>query len=193
MTVCITKLRIRSHISSSDHLRIQFMTRNRTTDHSIDRWSAGGVVLRQNPNNAAQLSVALCHRRSESLWALPKGTPEEGESVAETAAREVAEETGLQVETGPAIDDTYYSFFRTAGQTLGDLPYDRDSTVRIDKTVHWYLMNYIGGDTSNHDHEYDDVEWIDIQDASQRLTHRNEARVLEKAVAFYEGRTASDD
>ena len=168
------------------------MTRQRTTDHSIDRWSAGGVVLRADSNDTGQLYVALCHRRAESLWALPKGTPEEGESVAETAAREVAEETGLQVETGPAIDDTYYSFFRTAGETLGDLPYDSNSTVRIDKTVHWYLMKYIGGDTSNHDHEYDDVEWINIKEASQRLTHRNEARVLEKAVAFYEGRAGND-
>ena len=82
------------------------MTKQRTTDHSIDCWSAGGVVLRPDPENGGKLSVALCHRRSESLWALPKGTPEEGESVSETAAREVTEETGLQVETGPAIDDT---------------------------------------------------------------------------------------
>ena len=169
------------------------MNRQRTTDHSIDRWSAGGVVLRADANNGGKLSVALCHRRAESLWALPKGTPEDGESVAETAAREVTEETGLQVETGPAIDDTYYSFFRTAGQTLGDLPFEENSTVRIDKTVHWYLMKYIGGDTSDLDHEYDDVEWIEIKEASQRLTHRNEARVLEKAVAFYEGRAGSSD
>jgi 8-oxo-dGTP pyrophosphatase MutT (NUDIX family) len=169
------------------------MARQRTTDHSIDRWSAGGVVLRADPHDGSKLSVALCHRRAESLWALPKGTPEEGESVAETAAREVSEETGLQVEIGPAIDDTYYSFFRTAEETLGDLPFANDSTVRIDKTVHWYLMKYVGGDTSNHDREYDDVEWIDIEEASQRLTHRNEARVLEKAVAFYEGRAGSTD
>ena len=168
------------------------MTNQRTTDHSIDRWSAGGVVLRPNPDNGGKLTVDLCHRRAESLWALPKGTPEQGESVAETAAREVAEETGLRVETGPAIVDTYYSFYRTAGEIFGELPFADDSTVRIDKTVHWYLMKYIGGDTSNHDHEYDDVEWIDIKEASKRLTHRNEARVLEKVVAFYEGRTGND-
>ena len=142
--------------------------------------------------NNGRLSVALCHRRAESLWALPKGTPEGGESVTDTAVREVTEETGLKVEIGPPIDDTYYSFFRTAGETLGELPFNDDSTVRIDKTVHWYLMKYIGGDTSHHDHEYDEVEWIDIQEASQRLTHRNEARVLEKAVAVYENGTARD-
>ena len=169
------------------------MTRKRRTYHSINRWSAGGVVLHTDVNNGGKLSVALCHRRAESLWALPKGTPEDGESVAETAAREVSEETGLQVEIGPAIDETYYSFFRTAEETLGDLPFEKNSTVRIYKTVHWYMMKYIAGDTSDHDHEYDDVEWIEIKEASQRLTHRNEARVLEKAVAFYEGRTGSSD
>ena len=143
--------------------------------------------------NSGRLSVALCHRWAESLWALPKGTPEGDESVADTALREVTEETGLLVEIGPAIDETYYSFFRTAGETLGELPFKDESTVRIDKTVHWYLMRYIGGDTSHHDREYDEVEWIDIQEASQRLTHRNEARVLEKAVAVYEDGTGRDD
>ena len=167
------------------------MSRQRTTDHSIDRWSAGGVVLRTE--NDGRLSVALCHRRAASLWALPKGTPKQGESVADTALREVTEETGLQVEVGPPIDDTYYSFFRSAGETIGELPFEDNTTVRIDKTVHWYLMKYLGGDTSNHDREYDDVAWIDTQEASHRLTHRNEARVLEKAVAFYEGRATSDD
>ena len=52
-------------------------------------------------------------------------------------------------------------------------------------------MKYIGGDTSNPDHEYDEVEWIDIDEALKRLTHRNEARVLEKAVAFYENGATS--
>jgi 8-oxo-dGTP pyrophosphatase MutT (NUDIX family) len=158
-----------------------------TYEHTIDRWSAGGVVLRQE--NEGYLSVVLCHRRSSSLWALPKGTPEKGESVSDTAVREVAEETGLRVEIGPPIHETYYSFFRTTQETVGMFPVDGNRCVRIDKTVHWYLMNYIGGDTSNHDGEYDDVEWIETQEAAQRLTYRNETRVLEKAVALYESRT----
>ena len=157
-----------------------------TNEHTIDRWSAGGVVIRQE--NDGYLSVVLCHRRSASLWALPKGTPEEGESVVETAVREVTEETGLQVEIGPPIHDTHYSFFRTAGELAGVFPASGNGYVRVDKTVHWYLMNHVGGDTSNHDLEYDDVEWIETQEAARRLTHRNETRVLEKAVALYESR-----
>ena len=161
------------------------------SERSIDRWSAGGVVLRPDPQDSTALTVALCHRKSESLWALPKGTPEKDETIAQTATREVTEETGLIVEIGPPIEDTFYSFFRTASETTGDLPFDGKSKIRIDKTVHWYLMKYVRGDITNHDCEYDNVEWIKIEEALKRLTHRNEARVLEKAVAFYENGATS--
>ncbi len=161
------------------------------SERSIDRWSAGGVVLRPDPQDSTALTVALCHRKSESLWALPKGTPETDETIAQTATREVTEETGLIVEIGPPIDDTFYSFFRTASETAGDLPFDAKGKIRIDKTVHWYLMKYVRGDITNHDCEYDAVEWIKIEEALKRLTHRNEARVLEKAVAFYENGATS--
>jgi len=161
------------------------------SERSIDRWSAGGVVLRPDPQDRTALTVALCHRKSESLWALPKGTPEKDETIAQTATREVTEETGLIVEIGPPIDDTFYSFFRTASETAGDLPFDAKGKIRIDKTVHWYLMKYVRGDITNHDCEYDNVEWIKIEEALKRLTHRNEARVLEKAVAFYENGATS--
>ena len=162
------------------------MNKRINPEHSIDRWSAGGVVLRPDPQDSTALTVALCHRRAESLWALPKGTPEKDETIAQTAEREVTEETGLIVEIGPPIDNTYYSFFRIAAEITGDIQFDAKSKIRIDKTVHWYLMKYVRGDITNHDCEYDDVEWIKIEEALKRLTHRNEARVLEKAVAFYE-------
>ena len=168
------------------------MTKRINPKHSIDRWSAGGVVLRPDPHDKTILTVALCHRKAECLWALPKGTPEKDETVPQTAEREVAEETGLIVEIGPPIDNTFYSFFRTAAEATGDLPFDPKTKIRIDKTVHWYLMKYVRGDIANHDCEYDDVEWIKIEEALKRLTHRNEARILEKAVAFYEnGATTS--
>jgi len=48
--------------------------------------SAGGVVVRRD---AGALQVLLCGRGADRLWALPKGTPEPGESLEETAVREV--------------------------------------------------------------------------------------------------------
>ena len=55
------------------------------------------------------------------------------------------------------------------------------SGVRHFKTVHFYLMQVVGGDTANHDGEYDVVEWFPIGEALRRLSYPNEARVVDKA------------
>ena len=52
--------------------------------------------------------------------------------------------------------------------------------VRYHKYVHHFLMEPVGGDTSLHDHEYDDVVWLPLGEALSRLTYQNEARMLEK-------------
>jgi len=54
--------------------------------------SAGGVVLDEG--------YILLVRNRNGYWGLPKGHWESGETLAETAAREVLEETGLTVEVG---------------------------------------------------------------------------------------------
>ena len=56
--------------------------------------SAGGVVYRVEGRSR---EVLLCGRTTPALWALPKGTPDSGESLEQTALREVREETGLEV------------------------------------------------------------------------------------------------
>ncbi|MDA1061697.1 MAG: NUDIX domain-containing protein [Chloroflexi bacterium] len=61
-------------------------------------WAAGGVVYRRS---GATIEVVLVARPREGLWALPKGKPHAGESIEQTALREVREETGLEV----AIDE----------------------------------------------------------------------------------------
>ena len=52
--------------------------------------SAGGVIYRKH---GGAIEIALIHVRHR--WGLPKGHVEEGESISETAIREVREETGL--------------------------------------------------------------------------------------------------
>ncbi len=128
--------------------------------------SAGGVVHRSQGNCT---EVAIVHRRRPPLWALPKGTPDAGETLIETALRETREETGLAVELETRLDAITYFFVR--GQT------------RFHKTVHFYLMRPVGGSIHEHDHEFDEVRWIQAEEALGLLTHATERSILERAIA----------
>ncbi len=46
----------------------------------------------------------------------------------------------------------------------------------------------IGGDTSLHDHEFDEVRWIAIPEALKLLTYPNEVRILNQAIDLVKGR-----
>ena len=142
-------------------------------------WAAGGVVYRRT---GAAIEVVLVARPREVLWALPKGKPHAGESIEQTALREVAEETGLDV----AIDDHVDG----AGK-IGSIRYTYPlngrggaaTDARVHKVVHHFLMQARGGDTSDHDAEHDLVAWYDIHEAAQRMTYPNERAILEQAHA----------
>jgi 8-oxo-dGTP pyrophosphatase MutT (NUDIX family) len=111
----------------------------------------------------------LCGRIASNLWGLPKGTPDAGESLLDTALREVHEETGLDVEAGPKLGIVRYWF--VAGG------------VRYRKQVHYWLMEPLGGDVANHDHEFDRVEWRSLTEGLTILTFENERRMVAKAAA----------
>ncbi|MGE5672620.1 MAG: NUDIX domain-containing protein [Mycobacterium leprae] len=85
--------------------------------------SAGGVILEDG--------YILLVRNRNGHWGLPKGHWESGELIAETAAREVLEETGLQVEIGelafvtefriPEVREHMIQFFFEARPVGGNL------------------------------------------------------------------------
>src|SRR5437588_12914594 len=95
--------------------------------------SAGGVVYRRNGEDGP-IEVVLVGRLRPKRWALPKGTPEVGETLEGTAVREVGEETGLLVRIEQPLDEIHY-WFVSGG-------------VRHSKTVHFYLMQLVGGHTA---------------------------------------------
>jgi hypothetical protein len=53
--------------------------------------------------------------------------------------------------------------------------------VRFHKRVHFYLLRYVGGDTSRHDWEVNEARWVPIDDATRQLTFDSERRVMERA------------
>jgi 8-oxo-dGTP pyrophosphatase MutT (NUDIX family) len=133
-----------------------------------DAVSAGGVVWRRSPEGG--LEVVLCGRRNDDLWVLPKGTPDAGEALEETALREVREETGLLVQQGESLGSIEY-WFVSGG-------------ARIRKRVHHWLMEPVGGDVSRHDHEFDVVLWLPVGEAERRLTYENERKIMARAVSL---------
>ena len=59
-----------------------------------DRTSAGGLVVRQD-DATGQILIALIHEANADGWFLPKGGVEDGESLEDTARREIHEEAGF--------------------------------------------------------------------------------------------------
>lgn len=134
--------------------------------------SAGGVVIRLD-GSVPQFVVGSRRRdRDSRTWTLPKGTPNAGETTEETAVREVREETGLEVRiTGP-LDSIEYWFVQGG--------------TRIHKTVHYFLMEAVGGDLDQHDHEFEEVRWVGFHEARSVLTFETERALVAKAAATLE-------
>ena len=129
--------------------------------------SAGGVVYRSEGD---RVEILLVHRRSPLLWALPKGTPDSGESIAETALRETREETGIEAEIESPLGSISYFFVR-----------DR---IRFHKSVHFFLMRPVGGSIDQHDHEFDEVRWFQLEEALEIMSYPTERDVVHRAAGL---------
>ena len=129
--------------------------------------SAGGIVVRSQ-GGEHQLVVGSRRRdRNIVTWTLPKGTPNVGETREQTATREVAEETGLDVRITAPFDSIEYTFVQRG--------------MRIHKTVVYFLMEPTGGDLARHDHEFEDVRWVSFAAAQRLLTFETERALVARA------------
>jgi 8-oxo-dGTP pyrophosphatase MutT (NUDIX family) len=108
------------------------------------------------------------HDGRRDIWSLPKGTPDGDETPEQTALREVTEETGLQVRILDTIGDIHSRFVRDGR--------------RIDKTVHYYLMEATGGDLAEHDHEFKEVRWFEVGEAEVLMRFPTERDIVARAL-----------
>jgi 8-oxo-dGTP pyrophosphatase MutT (NUDIX family) len=136
-----------------------------STFETKEQTSAGGVVYRQR---GKKTEVALISVGETARWQLPKGLVGRGESPAEAALREVAEETGLACEIVAELERAEYWYFSKGGARR----------VRFHKFVHFYLMRYVSGDVSGHDDEVNEARWVGLEEAEVMLAFKGERKAL---------------
>ena len=129
--------------------------------------AAGGVVWRRRADGSAEdgVEVAIIHRPRYDDWSLPKGKLAAGEPDLEGAVREVLEETGYHVRVGRPLGETRYSKQAGGGSRT--------------KVVRWWAMQAEAGAFSA-TREVDDLEWLSLAEASDRLTRDTDRDVLER-------------
>jgi 8-oxo-dGTP pyrophosphatase MutT (NUDIX family) len=130
-------------------------------------FSAGGVVVRDG-----KCVVIVPTRRAadgSKVLALPKGHPEDGESAADAALREVREEAGVEARLVEKLGDVRYW-------------YTRDGR-RIAKLVSFFLLEYLGGEVDDHDREVEHARWLALEDAARELTYKGERDMARRALS----------
>ncbi len=125
------------------------------------QFSAGGLVVDER---GRVLLIRARDLRNQPVWTLPKGTLGPGESSADAALREVREETGYRCEVVRELDTATY-WFQRDGQ-------------RIRKTVRWFLMRPLEK-VGEHDHEVDEVAWLERDAALGRLRYDSDRHLVE--------------
>jgi 8-oxo-dGTP pyrophosphatase MutT (NUDIX family) len=124
--------------------------------------SYGGVVLRGD-------ELLVITPAGKQVTGLPKGGMEAGETPEQVAAREVREETGVTATVVEPLGDVRYTY-RRGGR-------------RVRKTVHFFLCEYVGGSTADHDHEVDDARWIALSRARDLLSYPGEKVLIERLLS----------
>jgi 8-oxo-dGTP pyrophosphatase MutT (NUDIX family) len=137
---------------------------------TVHETSAGGLVVDgiDGPRDSQVAAlIGRIDRRGRTLWSLPKGHIEVGETAEQTAIREVAEETGIRGDVLASLGSIDY-WFVTEGR-------------RVHKTVHHYLLRFLGGELSDHDLEVSEVAWVPLEELPSRLAYADERRLAEIA------------
>ncbi|MGW8957075.1 NUDIX hydrolase [Paenibacillus sp. NPDC055715] len=132
--------------------------------------SAGGVVYR---NQREQLEIQLITDRYGKV-SLAKGKMEQGETIEQTALREIREETGLNGRIIQHVDMIAYT-------------YQHPEFGEVDKEVHYYLVEALNGDLQAQIEEIKGVAWHTPEEAwrlQRQGGYDNNDVILSKALSM---------
>jgi len=127
--------------------------------------SCGAIVYRKFHGNT---EILLIRHIKSGYWSFPKGHVEAGETEVETAAREIKEETNVDVLIDPGFRETVAFSPR------------RDTT----KTVVYFVGKALNTDTKPQAEEISEIKWVEIGQAISHLTYGNDKLIVNKAKAF---------
>jgi 8-oxo-dGTP pyrophosphatase MutT (NUDIX family) len=129
--------------------------------------SAGGVVYKKQGDFTQLLIIEDRYMRIS----LPKGKQESGETLEQTALREIKEETGIDGRIVVPLETIYYHYYHPE---LGP----------VDKEVHYYLVEALNDQAVPQIEEINKVQWMDAAEAWKRQKtsgYENNHSVLSKA------------
>ena len=128
--------------------------------------AAGALCWREREG---VLEVLIIHRPKYDDWSWPKGKRDEGESVPQTAIREVAEEVGLSITLGAPLAVTTYQVKQGR------------------KDVHYWAAHVPASAQAHQDGgEVDELRWVTPEQARDLLTNATDTEPLDRLVALHE-------
>lgn len=134
----------------------------KTVGKSVEEVSAGGIVLR----DGELLLVKVENLKGQVVWTFPKGHIEKGETLEQTAVREVEEETGWRCKiTKPFMRVQY--FFQHDG-------------ILVRKIVHWFLMDALERTGKSDPKEIMDSRWVPWDEAKELLVYDSDRKIMAK-------------
>lgn len=114
--------------------------------------SAGGVVYRKGDDGKLQIQLIVDRYGKNTL---AKGKMEPGETIEQTALREILEETGMVGRIVEPVDVIAYT-------------YQHAEFGSVDKEVHYYLVEAESGDMQPQIEEIKGVDWYTPEEAWSR-------------------------
>jgi 8-oxo-dGTP pyrophosphatase MutT (NUDIX family) len=133
-------------------------------------FSAGGVLVR-TVGGRPHLAAIRPQGKPAGTWVLPKGNIDAGESAAETALREVREETGLEARLLEKLGDVKYVY-----------TWDGE---RIFKVVSFFLLRAGRGRIGEIEEamraEVAEAAWLPLEEAPRLLAYGGEREMAAKA------------